>query len=128
VPLEEVEPIETIIGRFRTQGMSFGALSREAHEVLAVAMNRIGGMSNSGEGGEDPVRYHSYEEGIPYLTQSKWYPRAGDWGNSKVKQVASGRFGVTTAYLVSAEELEIKMAQGSKPGEGGQIPGFKVNR
>ncbi|WP_456447793.1 glutamate synthase large subunit [Oceanithermus sp.] len=128
VPLEEVEPIEAILERFRTQAMSFGALSREAHEVLAVALNRIGAMSNSGEGGEDPVRYHPYKEDRPDLTQSGWHPRAGDWGNSKVKQVASGRFGVTPAYLVSAEEIEIKMAQGSKPGEGGQIPGFKVNR
>ena len=127
VPLEEVEPIEAIIERFRTQAMSFGALSREAHEVLAVAMNRIGAMSNSGEGGEDPVRYHPYRADRPDLTQSKWHPRAGDLGNSRVKQVASGRFGVTPAYLVSADELEIKMAQGSKPGEGGQIPGFKVN-
>ncbi len=128
IPIEEVEPIEAILERFRTQAMSFGALSREAHEVLAVAMNRIGAMSNSGEGGEDPVRYHPYKEDRPDLTQSHWHPQAGDWGNSKVKQVASGRFGVTPAYLVSAEELEIKMAQGSKPGEGGQIPGFKVNR
>lgn len=126
LPLEEVEPAESIIERFRTQAMSFGALSREAHETLAVAMNRIGAMSNSGEGGEDPVRYHPYEHDRPDLTESKWHPQAGDWGNSKVKQVASGRFGVTPAYLVSAEELEIKMAQGSKPGEGGQIPGFKV--
>ncbi|HGY09622.1 MAG TPA: glutamate synthase large subunit [Oceanithermus profundus] len=128
VPLDEVEPVEAILERFRTQAMSFGALSREAHEVLAVAMNRIGAMSNSGEGGEDPVRYHPYKEDRPDLTRSPWHPQAGDWGNSKVKQVASGRFGVTPSYLVSAEELEIKMAQGSKPGEGGQIPGFKVNR
>ena len=128
LPLEEVEPVEAIVERFRTQAMSFGALSREAHEVLAVAMNRIGAMSNSGEGGEDPVRYRPYERDRADLTQSAWHPRAGDWGNSKVKQVASGRFGVTPAYLVSAEEIEIKMAQGSKPGEGGQIPGFKVNR
>jgi len=128
LPLEEVEPVEAIVERFRTQAMSFGALSREAHEVLAVAMNRIGAVSNSGEGGEDPVRYHPYKDDRPDLTQSPWHPRAGDWGNSKVKQVASGRFGVTPAYLVSAEEIEIKMAQGSKPGEGGQIPGFKVNR
>ncbi len=128
LPLEEVEPLEEIIKRFRVQAMSFGALSREAHESLAVAANRVGAMSASGEGGEDPVRYKPYETDRPDLTRSAWHPRAGDWGNSRVKQVASGRFGVTPAYLISAEEIEIKMAQGSKPGEGGQIPGFKVNR
>ena len=128
LPLDEVEPIEEIIKRFRVQAMSFGALSREAHESLAVAANRAGAMSASGEGGEDPVRYKPYETDRPDLTQSPWHPKAGDWGNSRVKQVASGRFGVTPAYLISAEEIEIKMAQGSKPGEGGQIPGFKVNR
>ncbi|WP_457638269.1 glutamate synthase large subunit [Oceanithermus sp.] len=128
VPLDEVEPIEEIIKRFRVQAMSFGALSREAHESLAVAANSVGAMSASGEGGEDPVRYKPYEADRPDLTKSRWHPKAGDWGNSRVKQVASGRFGVTPAYLISAEEIEIKMAQGSKPGEGGQIPGFKVNR
>jgi len=127
VPLEEVEPIEEIIKRFRVQAMSFGALSREAHESLAVAANSVGAMSASGEGGEDPVRYKPYKTDRPDLTRSAWHPRAGDWGNSRVKQVASGRFGVTPSYLISAEEIEIKMAQGSKPGEGGQIPGFKVN-
>jgi glutamate synthase (ferredoxin) len=108
VPLDEVEPAETILRRFSSAAMSHGALSAEAHEVLTIAMNRLGGKANSGEGGEDPARY-------------------GDERNSKIKQVASGRFGVTPAYLMSAEELQIKMAQGSKPGEGGQLPGHKVS-
>jgi glutamate synthase (ferredoxin) len=107
VPLEQVEPVERILRRFSTAAMSLGALSAEAHETLAIAMNRIGGMSNSGEGGEAKDRYFT--------------ERA-----SKIKQVASGRFGVTPEYLMSAEELQIKMAQGSKPGEGGQLPGHKV--
>ena len=113
VPLDEVEPIEDIRRRFTTAGMSLGAISPEAHEALAIAMNIIGGKSNSGEGGEDPRRF-SHERGVPYA-------------NSKIKQVASGRFGVTAEYLASAEEIEIKMAQGAKPGEGGQLPGHKVN-
>ncbi|MCX7851904.1 MAG: glutamate synthase large subunit [Caldilineales bacterium] len=108
IPLEQVEPVEAIMRRFSTAAMSMGALSEEAHEVLAMAMNRIGGRSNSGEGGEDPARL-------------------GTERNSAIKQVASGRFGVTPAYLVSAEELQIKMAQGSKPGEGGHLPGHKVS-
>jgi glutamate synthase (NADPH) large chain len=108
VPLSEVEPIESIFKRFDSAGMSLGALSPEAHESLAEAMNRLGGRSNSGEGGEDPARY-------------------GTIKNSKIKQVASGRFGVTPAYLVNAEVLQIKIAQGAKPGEGGQLPGGKVN-
>jgi glutamate synthase (NADPH/NADH) large chain/glutamate synthase (ferredoxin) len=113
VPVEEVESMTEIRKRFCTPGISHGALSRETHEALAIAMNRIGGKSNSGEGGEDPVRYK---------------PRPnGDWPNSKIKQVASGRFGVTPEYLMSAQELEIKIAQGSKPGEGGQLPGHKVS-
>ena len=113
VPLEEVEPIESIRARFTTAGMSLGALSPEAHECLAIAMNSIGGKSNSGEGGEDPVRYK---------------PRAdGTSANSAIKQIASGRFGVTPEYLASAQEIEIKMAQGAKPGEGGQLPGHKVS-
>lgn len=107
VPIEEVEPIERIMRRFTTAAMSLGALSVEAHETLAEAMNYIGGLSNSGEGGEDPERY-------------------GTSKNSRIKQVASGRFGVTPGYLSSAEEFQIKMAQGSKPGEGGQLPGHKV--
>jgi len=109
VPLEEVEPVEAILPRFDTAGMSLGALSPEAHESLAVAMNRLGGRSNSGEGGEDPARY-------------------GTERSSKIKQVASGRFGVTAHYLVNAEVLQIKIAQGAKPGEGGQLPGHKVNK
>ncbi len=113
VPIEEVEPIEEIRRRFTTAGMSLGALSPEAHEALAIAMNRIGGKSNSGEGGEDPARFKRREN--------------GDWANSAIKQVASGRFGVSAAYLASAKEIEIKMAQGAKPGEGGQLPGQKVN-
>ncbi len=108
IPLEEVEPIENILPRFDSAGMSLGALSPEAHEALATAMNRLGGRSNSGEGGEDPARY-------------------GTERVSKIKQVASGRFGVTPAYLVNAEVLQIKVAQGAKPGEGGQLPGGKVN-
>ncbi|MCE7524469.1 glutamate synthase large subunit [Alloalcanivorax xenomutans] len=108
VPLEEVEPIETILPRFDSAGMSLGALSPEAHEAIATAMNRLGGRSNSGEGGEDPARY-------------------GTERVSKIKQIASGRFGVTPHYLVNAEVLQIKVAQGAKPGEGGQLPGGKVN-
>jgi glutamate synthase domain-containing protein 2/glutamate synthase domain-containing protein 1/glutamate synthase domain-containing protein 3 len=113
IPIEEVEPIEEIRRRFTTAGMSLGALSPEAHETLAIAMNRIGGKSNSGEGGEDRSRFTPLEN--------------GDSKNSRIKQVASGRFGVTAEYLASATEIEIKMAQGSKPGEGGQIPGHKVS-
>ena len=113
VPLEEVEPIEDIRRRFTTAGMSLGALSPEAHECLAIAMNRIGGKSNSGEGGEDPARFHRREN--------------GDLANSAIKQIASGRFGVNATYLASAKEIEIKMAQGAKPGEGGQLPGHKVS-
>lgn len=108
IPVEEVEPIENILKRFVGAGMSVGALSREAHETIAEALNRVGGKSNSGEGGEDPARY-------------------GTIKNSKIKQVASGRFGVTPEYLLSAEEIEIKIAQGAKPGEGGQLPGKKVD-
>jgi len=108
IPIEEVEPIESILKRFDGAGMSLGALSPEAHEALAIAMNRLGARSNSGEGGEDPARYHTEK-------------------NSKIKQVASGRFGVTPEYLINAEVLQIKIAQGAKPGEGGQLPGHKVN-
>jgi len=113
VPLEEVEPIENIRRRFTTAAMSMGALSPEAHETLAIAMNRIGAKSDSGEGGEDPKRF------LPYPN--------GDLAESSIKQIASGRFGVSAHYLVNADELEIKMAQGAKPGEGGQLPGHKVN-
>lgn len=113
VDLDEVEPVEDIMRRFVTGAMSFGSISREAHETLAIAMNRIGGKSNSGEGGEDPARY----EPLP----------GGDSRCSAIKQVASGRFGVTAEYLVNCRELQIKIAQGAKPGEGGQLPGYKVN-
>lgn len=112
IPLEEVEPVEEIVKRFKTGAMSYGSISKEAHETLAIAMNRIGGRSNTGEGGEDPARYTPDPN--------------GDSRNSAIKQVASGRFGVTSNYLVNAKELQIKMAQGAKPGEGGQLPGRKV--
>jgi glutamate synthase (NADPH/NADH) large chain len=112
IPLEDVESVESICRRFKTGAMSFGSISKEAHESMAIAMNRIGGKSNTGEGGEDPARF------IPDAN--------GDSRKSAIKQVASGRFGVTSEYLVSAEELQIKMAQGAKPGEGGQLPGRKV--
>jgi glutamate synthase (ferredoxin) len=113
IPLEEVEPVEAITRRFKTGAMSYGSISKEAHEALAIAMNRIGGRSNTGEGGEDPERY-------------TWTNDQGDSKNSAIKQVASGRFGVTSLYLSQAKELQIKMAQGAKPGEGGQLPGRKV--
>jgi glutamate synthase domain-containing protein 2/glutamate synthase domain-containing protein 1/glutamate synthase domain-containing protein 3 len=127
LPLDEVEPIENIVTRFTTQAMSHGSVSRETHETLAIAMNRLGAKSNSGEGGEDVGRFYKYERDMPELSHAPWHPKQGDWANSAIKQVASGRFGVTPHYLVNARELEIKMAQGSKPGEGGQIPGHKVN-
>ena len=114
IPLDEVEPAAEIVKRFATGAMSLGSISREAHETLAIAMNRIGGRSNTGEGGEDPVRFE---------------PDAnGDLRRSAIKQVASGRFGVNANYLANADELQIKMAQGAKPGEGGQLPGHKVDR
>ena len=112
VPMDEVEPVEEIVKRFKTGAMSYGSISAEAHESLAIAMNRIGGRSNTGEGGEDEERYSESEN--------------GDRKISKIKQVASGRFGVTSHYLVNAEELQVKIAQGAKPGEGGQLPGNKV--
>jgi glutamate synthase (ferredoxin) len=127
LPLDEVEPVDAIVRRFSTQAMSHGAVSREVHETLAVAMNRLGAKSNSGEGGEDETRYVPYDRDMPELGHGGWHPRAGDLANSSIKQVASGRFGVTASYLASASEIEIKMAQGSKPGEGGQIPGHKVD-
>lgn len=113
IPLEEVEPWTNIVKRFKTGAMSYGSISKEAHENLAIAMNRIGGKSNSGEGGEDQERFYKNAN--------------GDWKNSAIKQVASGRFGVTSNYLTNAKEIQIKMAQGAKPGEGGQLPGPKVN-
>ena len=112
VPLDEVESVESITSRFKSGAMSYGSISKEAHEALAIAMNRIGGRSNTGEGGEDPARYTLEDN--------------GDSKNSAIKQVASGRFGVTSNYLVNAKELQIKMAQGAKPGEGGELPGGKV--
>jgi glutamate synthase (ferredoxin) len=127
IPLDEVEPVERIVRRFTTQAMSHGSVSREMHESLAVAMNRLGAKSNSGEGGEDPERFRPFDRDRPESSFAPWHPKAGDWANSAIKQVASGRFGVTAEYLVNAREIEIKMAQGSKPGEGGQIPGFKVS-
>jgi len=113
IPIDEVEPVESIVKHFVTGAMSFGALSIEAHEALALAMNKLGTRSNTGEGGEDNARYHAEVEGVSL--------------SSKTKQIASGRFGVTAEYLVNAEEIQIKVAQGAKPGEGGQLPGFKVN-
>jgi len=112
-PIDEVEPVESIVRHFVAGAMSFGALSIEAHEALALAMNKLGTRSNTGEGGEDNARYHSEVDGVSL--------------SSKTKQIASGRFGVTAEYLVNAEEIQIKVAQGAKPGEGGQLPGFKVN-
>ncbi|MEB3271867.1 MAG: glutamate synthase large subunit [Synechococcus sp.] len=131
LPIEQVESIESICSRFCTGGMSLGALSREAHEVLAIAMNRIGGKSNSGEGGEDPARFHLLED-VDAEGRSATLPglrglRNGDSACSAIKQIASGRFGVTPEYLRSGRQLEIKVAQGAKPGEGGQLPGPKVD-
>jgi glutamate synthase (NADPH/NADH) large chain len=114
IPIDEVEPVENIMRRFVTGAMSYGSISREAHETLAIAMNRVGGRSNTGEGGEDPERFKPRED--------------GDSTRSSIKQVASGRFGVTTEYLVNADEIQIKIAQGAKPGEGGQLPGHKVDK
>jgi glutamate synthase (ferredoxin) len=113
IPIDEVEPVEEIVKRFKTGAMSYGSISKEAHEALAIAMNRLGGKSNTGEGGEDPERY-------------TWTNELGDSKNSAIKQVASGRFGVTSLYLSKAREIQIKMAQGAKPGEGGELPGKKV--
>jgi glutamate synthase (ferredoxin) len=131
LPLDQVESVESICSRFCTGGMSLGALSREAHEVLAVAMNRIGGKSNSGEGGEDPARFGVLED-VDAAGRSATLPairglRNGDTACSAIKQIASGRFGVTAEYLRSGRQLEIKVAQGAKPGEGGQLPGPKVD-
>ncbi len=140
IPVEEVEPASEIVKRFATGAMSMGSISTEAHATLAVAMNRIGGKSNTGEGGEDPARYRNELKGIPIsadttlrallgegVVEADVPVKAGDSLRSKIKQVASGRFGVTTEYLVSADQIQIKMAQGAKPGEGGQLPGGKVS-
>lgn len=139
IPVDEVEPASEIVKRFATGAMSLGSISTEAHSTLAIAMNRIGGKSNTGEGGEDPARYRNELKGIPIAAGTKvsdvigakvmevdYEMQAGDSLRSKIKQVASGRFGVTTEYLVSADQIQIKMAQGAKPGEGGQLPGGKV--
>ena len=140
IPLEQVEPASEIVKRFATGAMSLGSISTEAHSTLAIAMNRIGGKSNTGEGGEDPARYRNELKGIKITDgmmvsdvigkkaiESDVMLKAGDSLRSKIKQVASGRFGVTTEYLVSADQIQIKMAQGAKPGEGGQLPGGKVS-
>ena len=140
IPVEEVEPATEIVKRFATGAMSLGSISTEAHSTLALAMNRIGGKSNTGEGGEDPARYRNELKGIQIVDgtkvsdvvgtkviESDYAMKAGDSLRSKIKQVASGRFGVTTEYLVSADQIQIKMAQGAKPGEGGQLPGGKVS-
>ncbi len=131
IPIEAVEPVESIVQRFCSGAMSLGALSREAHETLAIAMNRIGGKSNSGEGGEDPDRFLVLQD-VDESGHSPAFPhlkglRNGDTASSAIKQVASGRFGVTPEYLMNAQQLEIKIAQGAKPGEGGQLPGKKVS-
>ena len=140
IPLEEVEPAAEIVKRFATGAMSLGSISTEAHSTLAIAMNRIGGKSNTGEGGEDPARYRNELKGIKVtagtkvsdiigskVIESDYAMQDGDSLRSKIKQVATGRFGVTTEYLVSADQIQIKMAQGAKPGEGGQLPGGKVS-
>jgi glutamate synthase domain-containing protein 2/glutamate synthase domain-containing protein 1/glutamate synthase domain-containing protein 3 len=140
IAIDEVEPAAEIVKRFATGAMSLGSISTEAHTTLAVAMNRIGGKSNTGEGGEDPARYRNELKGIKItdgtklsdviggnVVQADYALKDGDSLRSKIKQVASGRFGVTTEYLVSADQLQIKMAQGAKPGEGGQLPGGKVS-
>ncbi|OIP17718.1 MAG: glutamate synthase subunit alpha, partial [Comamonadaceae bacterium CG2_30_59_20] len=140
IPLDEVEPAKEIVKRFATGAMSLGSISTEAHATLAVAMNRIGGKSNTGEGGEDPLRYRNELKGIPIkqgqtmsdllgkdLFEADYPLQDGDSMRSRIKQVASGRFGVTAEYLNSADQIQIKMAQGAKPGEGGQLPGGKVS-
>ncbi|AGX87701.1 glutamate synthase-related protein [Candidatus Symbiobacter mobilis] len=140
IPLEEVEPAQSIVRRFATGAMSLGSISTEAHATLAVAMNRIGGKSNTGEGGEDPARYRKEQQGIPIqagdtlkgivgadVVEVDLPLQEGDSLRSRIKQVASGRFGVTAEYLASADQIQIKMAQGAKPGEGGQLPGGKVS-
>ena len=140
IPLDQVEPAAEIVKRFATGAMSLGSISTEAHSTLAIAMNRIGGKSNTGEGGEDPARYRNELKGIKItqgtmvsdvvgkkVIEADYALQEGDSLRSKIKQVASGRFGVTTEYLVSADQIQIKMAQGAKPGEGGQLPGGKVS-
>merc|ERR1719223_2652581 len=113
IPVDEVEPAANIVKRFRTGAMSYGSISMEAHATLAIALNKVGGKSNTGEGGEDPLRFKEMEDGSS--------------ANSAIKQIASGRFGVTMEYLSNAQEIQIKIAQGAKPGEGGELPGHKVD-
>jgi glutamate synthase (NADPH/NADH) large chain len=140
IALDEVEPAKEIVKRFTTGAMSLGSISTEAHATLAVAMNRIGGKSNTGEGGEDPSRYRQEMKGIPIKQgetmasvighdqiEADIVLQDGDSVRSRIKQVAAGRFGVTAAYLDSADQIQVKMAQGAKPGEGGQLPGYKVS-
>ena len=140
IPLDEVESAKEIVKRFATGAMSLGSIRTEAHATLAVAMNRIGGKSNTGEGGEDEKRYRNELRGIPIKQGDTLKSvigderdrvdiplKEGDSLRSKIKQVASGRFGVTAEYLASADQIQIKMAQGAKPGEGGQLPGHKVS-
>ncbi|MFY8044114.1 MAG: FMN-binding glutamate synthase family protein, partial [Rhodoferax sp.] len=140
IPVDQVEPAKEIVKRFATGAMSLGSISTEAHATLAIAMNRIGGKSNTGEGGEDPARYRQELKGIPIqqgqtmadiigkdVVEVDIPMNAGDSLRSRIKQVASGRFGVTAEYLNSADQIQIKMAQGAKPGEGGQLPGGKVS-
>src|SRR5262249_36739139 len=132
IPLEEVEPAKEIVKRFSTGAMSLGSISTEAHTTLAIAMNRIGGKSNTGEGGEDARRYVPIKSGESLATridgvQAEGPMHEGDSMRSRIKQVASARVGVTAEYLVNADQLQIKMAQGAKPGEGGQLPGHKVS-
>ena len=132
IPIEQVEPTHIILERFCTGGMSLGALSKETHETLAIAMNRIGGKSNSGEGGEDPIRFSILKDVDELTGKSELFPhlkglKNGDTANSAIKQIASGRFGVNPEYLVNCQQLEIKIAQGAKPGEGGQLPGKKID-
>src|SRR5581483_7166341 len=136
IPIEEVEPAKEIVKRFVTGAMSFGSISKEAHENLAIAMNAIGGKSNTGEGGEDPDRFTPDQSadgkpvmlhGVTVKGTNVSVPDRQVQRRSAIKQVASGRFGVTVEYLVNSDELQIKMAQGAKPGEGGQLPGHKVD-
>jgi len=131
IPIDQVEPVAAIVQRFCTGGMSLGAISRETHEAIAIAMNRLGGKSNSGEGGEDPQRFVRLSD-VTAAGESSTFPHLrklvnGDIASSKIKQVASGRFGVTPSFLMNADQVEIKIAQGAKPGEGGQLPGKKVS-
>jgi len=126
IPIEEVEPASEIVKRFCTGAVSFGSISDEAHRAMALAMNRVGGKSNTGEGGEDPMRFKPLHEGTMEAGAATWEIFEGDSVRSKIKQVASGRFGVTAEYVANADELQIKLAQGAKPGEGGELPGYKV--